>query len=103
MPNIDGGIVKWALRRHLIAYGCASVVFFVADYFMAGASWFYWPVMAWGAVVGVHWLYCKSIDVDDDWAERRTINIRLKSYDLGHIAAIDESYRKKHPRDPQND
>lgn len=88
-----------AMRLHLIVYGCASIAFFIADSLMAGAPWFHWPVMAWGAVAGVHVLYCKSVDVDEDWAERRAIDIKLKSYDLGHIAAIEEAYKKEHPRD----
>ena len=99
MRNIDGGIVKRALRRHLIAYGCASVIFFVADSLMAGAQWFHWPVMAWGVIAGAHFLYCKSLNVDEAWAERRVLDLRVKSYDLGHILAIDETHREKHRRD----
>ena len=104
MPKTDSGTLKRsrALQLHLIVYGCASVVFFIADQVMTGAQWFHWPVMAWGVVAGIHLLYCKSIDVDQDWAERRAIDVRLKSYDLGHISAIDESFRKDHPQDPSS-
>ena len=102
MPKSDNGTRsrRRALRHHLVAYGCASLAFFVADSFMAGAQWFHWPVMAWGAVVGVHVLYRKCVNVDEDWAERRAIDVRLKSYDLGHITAIDDHYRKEYSREP---
>jgi hypothetical protein len=80
-------------------YGFASVVFFVADSFMPGALWFHWPVMTWGAIAGAHLLYCKSVNVDEAWAERRALDLRLKSYDLGHILDIDKSHRKDDLRD----
>jgi len=101
MPSTDNGTKRRArtLRLHLIAYCCASIVFFAVDFFMVGVLWFHWPVMAWGAVAGVHVLYCKSVDVDSDWAERRAIDVRLKSYDLGHIIAIDERHKETLPRD----
>jgi hypothetical protein len=89
MRKRDRGIIERSLRHHLIMYGFASVVFFVADSFMPGALWFHWPVMTWGAIAGAHLLYCKSVNVDEAWAERRALDLRLKSYDLGHILDID--------------
>lgn len=80
---------------HLIAYVTGVVGLFVSDYLTPGAVWFHWPAMVWGAAMGVHYLYCKSLQVagDEEWADSRTKLIRLKSYDLGHIRAIDPSSR----------
>ena len=83
-----------ALRVHFMGFAGVSVILLAVDLLMPGPAWFYWPVMAWGAVIGAHALYCKSLAVDEDWAERRAGDIRQKSYDIGHILDIEDSYKK---------
>ena len=94
--NSDEGIVRRArtLRVHFLAFAAVSIVLFTVDLVLFESLWFYWPVMAWGAVFGAHALYCKSLSVDDDWAERRSNMIHDKSYDIGHIRDIEASYEK---------
>jgi hypothetical protein len=81
---------------HLIAFSAGVVGLFVSDYFTPGRPWFHWPAMAWGAVMLAHYLYCKSMQVahDEAWADERSRDLRMKSYDLGHIRAILRSPKK---------
>ena len=88
-----------ALRNHFMGYAGVGILLFAVDLVTSGPVWFYWPVMAWGVVIGAHWLYCKSLAVDDDWADRRAGELRYKSYDLGHIQQIEESYKNSQSSD----
>ncbi len=85
-------------RRIHIAYFIGIGASLAAlDLTFSETRWFHWPVMIWGAVFCVHLLYCKSISVDDSWVEKRTNRIRDKSYDLGHIRNIEDSYKEDTP------
>jgi|GEM_PF-689352 len=81
---------------HLTAYSTAVVALFISDLMTPGPLWFHWPAMVWGVVMGAHFLYCKSLQLahDEEWADSRVEDIRMKSYDLGHIRAIDLSSKK---------
>lgn len=94
--NTDEGVARRSrvLRIHFLAFAGVSIVLVAVDLLFSEARWFYWPVMIWSAVLGVHFLYCKTLSVDDSWAEERTDNIRYKSYDLGHIRDIEDSYKE---------
>ncbi len=99
--GVDKGKVHRArtFRIHFLGFAGISILLFMLDLVTLGPLWFYWPVMAWGAVIGAHWLYCKSLAVDDDWADRRVSEVLYKSYDLGHIRQIEESYKNKQSSD----
>lgn len=99
--DIDEGIARrsHALRIHLIAFAGVSLVLFAIDLSFSEVRWFYWPVMVWGTVLGVHALYCKTLSVDDDWVERRTNKIRDKSYDIGHIHDIETSFNESQSKE----
>jgi uncharacterized membrane protein YdbT with pleckstrin-like domain len=92
----DEGIARRArmLRIHLLIFASVSIILCAIDVLLFDTRWFYWPVMVWGALFGAHFLYCKSLAVDDDWAEARAGKIRDKSYDLGHIRDIEVSFKK---------
>ncbi len=81
-------------RIHLVLFAISSVALCVIDFLWFESLWFYWPVMVWGAVFGVHTLYCKSLAVDEDWADARANRIHDKSYDIGHIRDIEASFKK---------
>ncbi len=79
---------------HLALFIGFSIFLCAIDFLFFDSRWFYWPVMVWGAILGGHALYCKSLSVDDDWAEARANKIRDKSYDLGHIRDIETSFKQ---------
>jgi hypothetical protein len=89
-----------ALRVHARLYLAAMAALLLIDLLVSGASWFYWPALVWGTVLGGHYLYVRSTGVDDGWVQRRTDDIRYKSYDLQHIRDIEERYEKGEIRVP---
>ncbi len=86
------------LRRHILAYAAVNGALFLIDLLTPGPWWFLWPMFGWGVAVAAHWLYVKSVTIDDDWAQRRAEDIRLQASDRGHIESIRESYEKSSSR-----
>ena len=64
----------------------------LANWFVGGDWWAFWPLVAWGLVLGVHYLMVKSKRVNDRWVEERTEDVRSKSYDRAHIDSIQTRY-----------
>ncbi len=86
------------LRRHILAYAAVNGALFLIDLLTPGSWWFLWPMFGWGVAVAAHWLYVKSVTIDDDWAQRRTEDIRLQAQDLGHIEDIETRYEQAEAR-----
>ncbi len=86
------------LRRHILAYAAGNGALFLIDLLTPGSWWFLWPMFGWGVAVAAHWLYVKSVHIDDDWAQRRTEDIRLQAYDLGHIDDIGKRHEQAEAR-----
>ena len=92
----DGAIRR--LRRHILVYAAVNGALFLIDLLTPGPWWFLWPMLGWGVAVAAHWLYVKSAHIDDDWTQRRTEDIRLQAYDLGHIEDIGKRHEKAEAR-----
>ncbi len=76
------------LRRHILVYAAANGALFLIDLLTPGPWWFLWPMFGWGVALAAHWLYVKSVHIDEVWAQTRTEDIRLQAHDLGHIEDI---------------
>lgn len=60
-----------------------------------GAIWWaFWPLLATGFLLAIHYLGYKLFTVDETWAEERTQELNLKSYDRSHI----EDLKSRHER-----
>ncbi len=86
------------LRRHILVYATVNGALFLIDLLTPGPLWFLWPMFGWGFALAAHWLYVKSVNIDDDWAHRRTEDIRLQAHDLGHIEDIAKRYEQAEAR-----
>jgi hypothetical protein len=86
------------LRRHVQAYAAVTGALFLIDLLTPGSWWFLWPMSGWGVAVAAHWLYVKSVNIDEHWAQQRTEDIRLQAYDLGHIEDIAKRHEKAEAR-----
>ena len=75
-------------RRHAWIFAVGAATLLVANVFAGEGWWSFWPLAAWGVVLGVHYLFYKSRRVDEAWVEERTQDLRSKSYDAGHIDTI---------------
>ncbi len=86
------------LRRHILAYAAVNGALFLIDLLTPGSWWFLWPMFGWGVAVAAHWLYVKSVNVDDVWVQQRTEDIRLQAHDLGHIEDIEQRHEQAEAR-----
>ncbi len=86
------------LRRHILAYVAINGALFLIDLLTPGSWWFLWPMFAWGVAVAAHWLYVKSVYIDEGWVQQRTEDIRLQAHDLGHIEDIEQRHEKAEAR-----
>ena len=77
-----------AFRRHLALFVGVNFALNVANHFGGGGWWAFWPLVAWGMVLMIHYLRYKAATVDEGWVDERTAELRLKSYDRDHIENI---------------
>lgn len=74
------------LRLYIVLCGGLTLVNLVT-----GTGWWsFAPVCGWGILLAVHYFYVRSANVDDDWVQERTEDLRIRSYDLGHITDLEE-------------
>ncbi len=86
------------LHRHILVYAAVNGALFLIDMLTPSPLWFLWPMFGWGFALAAHWLYVKSVNIDDDWAQRRTEDIRLQAHDLGHIEDIAKRHKQAEAR-----
>lgn len=82
------------LRLHGWSYVCAGAGLIACSLIWPGALPVFWILAGWAVPLAVHFFYVKSVGVNDEWADERAKDLRLKSYDYGHIKQIQESYDK---------
>ncbi len=98
------------LRRHVLAYAAINGALLLIDLMTPGSWWLLGPMFGWGVALAAHWLYVKSVHIDEAWTQQRTEDIRLQAHDLGHIEDIvtrhenAEARRRPgaEPRDPNH-
>ncbi len=84
-------LYRWHRNAFVLVNGALHVVNVVT-----GAPWWaFWPLVAWGVVFLVHFLYVRTISVDEAWVDERAEELRYKSYDLGHIRDIEARVEKR--------
>jgi hypothetical protein len=72
---------------HFLVFAAASF----ASLALAAAAdwrWLYWVPAGWGVLLLVHYLIYKASTIDQSWVDRRTDELRIKSYDHSHIESI---------------
>ena len=82
-------------RRHRNAFLVVNGALHVINVYMGAPWWAFWPLFAWGVVFLAHFLYVRTITVDEAWVDERAEELRYKSYDLGHIRDIEERVEKR--------
>jgi hypothetical protein len=88
-----------SFRWHLLIYLLVNAALTAANVYTGAPWWAVWPLVVWGLLLMLHFLFHRAESVDDAWVEERTLDLRSKSYDMGHIDDI-----REHPapsiRDP---
>jgi hypothetical protein len=80
--------VARAFGPHLVAYLLVNAGLTAVNVYMGAPWWAVWPLVAWGLLLMLHFLFYRTESVDDAWVEERTLELRSKSYDMGHIDDI---------------
>ena len=74
------------LRLYLLLCGGLTLV----NLYTGAGWWSFTPVYGWGIVLAVHYFYVRAANVDEGWVQERTEDLRVRSYDLGHITDLEE-------------
>ena len=81
------GLGAW-WPRHWVAFAAIGGSATVADVFLGDGWNTFAPVLAWGMLLGLHFILAQSLAMDDETADRRSEDLRLRAYDQGHIDDI---------------
>jgi len=87
---------KW-LAFHLLAFAVFVIFLFVIRPFEGDTPIYFWLPFAWGLVAAVHFFVVATLTVDETWTEERTLEVKVRSYDLGHMEDIRERHEDFHP------
>lgn len=82
-------------RWHLWTFVLANLALNAANWLAGGDWWAFWPLVAWGVALAVHYMIHKSRRASDRWVEERTEDVRSKSYDRAHIDSIETRFKEK--------
>jgi hypothetical protein len=74
-----------AFAWHLTAFVAANAALTAANLWTGGPWWAFWPLLATGFVLALHYLFYKAAVVDERWVDARVEELNLKSYDRSHI------------------
>ena len=84
-------LYRWHVRAYCVFTGGLTAI----NIYVGGGWWSFWPVIGWGLLLALHFFYYKSITVDETWAQVRTDDLRLRSYDLSHIKDIQDRVEQR--------
>ncbi len=82
--------MRRAFRPHLYAYLIVNAGLTALNVYAGAPWWAVWPLVLWGMLLMLHFLYYRATSVDEAWVEERTLDLHSKSYDMGHIDDIRE-------------
>jgi hypothetical protein len=92
MPRDEGNPVRARIARtfkpHLLLYLIVNAALTAINVTMGAPWWAVWPLVLWGLLVMLHFLVHRAASIDDAWVEERTLDLRSRSYDMGHIDDI---------------
>ncbi len=89
--------LRRVFRIHAALFGAVIGGLIVWNIIDGGRWWSFWPTVGWGTVLAVHFFFTKSACIDDRWVEERENDLRMRSYDLSHIADLEERIASRHP------
>jgi hypothetical protein len=75
-------------KPHLLIYLSVNAALTAINVYMGAPWWGVWPLVLWGLLLMLHFLFYRAASVDDAWVDERILDLRSKSYDMGHIDDI---------------
>lgn len=76
--------------RHRTVFFALNGLLTVANVFVGGYWWAFWPLFVSSMALGLNYLVYKIHTTDDSWAEQRVEDLHARSYDRGHIEWIQD-------------
>ncbi len=83
-------------RLHLLVYRIAMVLMIIINIIVGGGWFMFWPMFLWSFAFSLHMCVHKSLYVDSEWVRERAFDLRIRSYDLGHIEDIGQRIKDDH-------
>lgn len=83
--------MQWAVRLfpwHARAFVGFNAALSLANVLAGTVWWAFWPLLATGFLLCLHYLFYKVINADDAWVAERVEELNLKSYDRSHIEEL---------------
>jgi hypothetical protein len=56
--------------------------------------WFFWPLLIWSILFTLHVMVMRTIDIDDEWVEKRSEKISDNAFDYAQMDGIREQVSK---------
>ena len=91
------GAARRAFDLNIWAFAIVAIALVLVSLATSSGVWWFWPVLIWGIIVMVHYLYVRTLATDDAWADRRAEELADKAYDFGHMEDIRERYGGERP------
>jgi hypothetical protein len=88
--------VEWLVRSfrwHLVGFAVLNSGLSAANLISGPPRWSLWPLLGTALLLALHYFSYKTVIVDKQWAEERTQELNLKSYDRSHIEDLKARYR----------
>jgi hypothetical protein len=82
-------------RTHALIFVLANGALHIANWLAGPPWWAFWPLVAWGAGLGAHFMVYRARHSDPRWVAERTDDVRSKSYDRAHMDQIAKDQQKK--------
>ncbi|NJO33224.1 MAG: 2TM domain-containing protein [Rhodospirillales bacterium] len=84
-----------AFRWHVGFFVVLNTGFALLNLKIGNTWWAFWPLLASGFLLALHYLGYKSFTLDDAWVDERTQELNLKSYDRSHIEDLKSRHEQK--------
>jgi len=97
LEQIEHRILKRWLRVHLVLFSTFVLLLFILKPFEGDTPVYFWLPFAWGLFTAIHFFVVSTLTVDDAWTEERILDLKVRSYDLGHMEDIRERHEDLHP------
>jgi len=83
-----------SFRWHVTIFLLLNAALGIANLVTGKPWWAFWPLLASGFLLALHYLGYKTLTVDEPWADERTQELNLKSYDRSHIEDLKSRHEK---------
>ena len=87
-------VTVWSRRavrifpRHLRVFVVVMGLLLLYNLIGGAGNWLFWLMVIWGSALVLHYMYVKSLSVDDDWANDKASDILDNASDRGHMESI---------------